>query len=226
MKIVFLGNSLTWGRYGGDFVATVAEKLPEHEIINAGESGNTIFNLRQRLDDILEMEPDAIFVMGGGNDAISYSQPATRPYYEQVHKLRDGMVTPEQFTQQWRDLLTQIQLHHVLAWVGLSPIEHNPAVVAALTEFNALTRQVAETLSVPVLDMMAHFPPPHPIPDRPPLGLATINLIGKRTREDWSDYETARREGGFTFTFDGLHLTPDAARKFGEIVTDFIRSNV
>ncbi|MBZ0290966.1 MAG: hypothetical protein K8L99_00210, partial [Anaerolineae bacterium] len=143
--------------------------------------------------------------------------------YEQVHKIADGMITPEQFAQQWRDLLTEIQLHHVLAWVGLAPIEYNPATVEALKEFNIHVRQIAEALRVPVLDMMQHFPPPQPVPDRPPLNLGTINLIGKRTRNSWSDYEQARQEGNFTFTFDGLHLTPEAAVKFGKIVADFIR---
>ena len=78
MKIVFLGDSLTWGGYGGDFVAEVDRRLPQHTIVNAGVGGNTVINLLNRLDSVLDQEPDGVFVMVGGNDAISYSQPQTR----------------------------------------------------------------------------------------------------------------------------------------------------
>ncbi len=222
MKIIFLGDSLTWGRYGGDFVAEVAKRLPQHEIINAGESGSTVLNLAQRLDDLLEQSPDGMFVMVGGNDAISYSQPETRRYYEQVQKVPGGAVTPEMYIQTYRDLLTTLQAHHVLTWVGLAPLEHNPAVVETLAQYNQLAREAAEALNLPVLDLTAHFPAPQPVPERPPLDQATINLIGKRVREGWTAYEAARERGGYTFTFDGLHLTPEAAVKAGEIVADFL----
>lgn len=222
MKIVFLGNSLTWGGYGADFVAEVARRLPQHEIINSGHGGNTIINLRQRLDTVLEQEPDGIFVMGGGNDAISYVQPETRRYYERVQKIPDGIITPEVFTQTYRDLLTHIQANHVLAWVGLAPIEHNPAVVNALKDYNARTREVAEALGIDVLDLMARLPAPESVPDRPPLDQATINLIGKHTREGWSDFEAAREAGGYTFTFDGLHLMPEMGPQVAEWIVDFL----
>lgn len=222
MKIIFLGDSLTWGQYGGGFVAEVARRLPAHEIINAGEGGNTIINLRRRLDAVLDQAPDAVFVMGGGNDAISHSQPDTRRYYEQVQKIPGGVVTPEQFAQTYRDLLTQLHLHHVLAWVGLPPIEYNPATVNALREYNQLAREAAQVQGVAVLDLMARFPAPDPLPDRPPLDQQVINLIGRRTREGWADYETERERGGFTFTFDGLHITPQAAPQVAAHVVDFL----
>jgi lysophospholipase L1-like esterase len=223
VKIVFLGDSLTWGKYGGDYVAEVAKLLPNHTIINAGIGGNTVLNLLKRVDDVLADEPDGIFVMVGGNDAISSTQPATRRYYEQVQKVPGGIVTPEQFSQNYRDLLTHIQLAHVLTWVGLELGEYNPEVVSALQQYNGLAREVAESLNVPVLDLMAHFPPSENLPPRPPLAQADINLIGKRASSGWSDYETERQRGGYTFTFDGLHITSEAAKKMATIIVDFLK---
>lgn len=222
MKIIFLGDSLTWGRYGGNFLAEVAKHLPQHEIVNAGESGSTVLNLVQRLDDVLEQSPDGVFVMVGGNDAISYSQPATRRYYEQVQKVPGGAVTPEMYMQAYRDLLTTLQANQVLTWVGLATLEHNPAVVQTLAQYNQLAREAAEALNLPVLDLTAHLPLPQPVPERPPLDQAVINLIGKRVREGWTEYEAEQARGGYTFTFDGLHLTPEAAVKVGEVVADFL----
>src|SRR5690606_22865382 len=141
------------------------------------------------------------------------SQPATRRYYEQVQKVPGGAVTPEIYIQAYRDLLTTLQAHQVLTWVGLATLEHNPAVVETLAQYNQLAREAAEALNLPVLDLTAHLPPPQPVPERPPLDQATINLIGKRVREGWTEYEAERERGGYTFTFDGLHLTPAAAVK-------------
>jgi lysophospholipase L1-like esterase len=221
MKIAFLGNSLTWGGYGGSFVAEVQILLPAHTIINAGESGNTVINLLRRLDSVLDQQPDGIFVMGGGNDVISYSQPKTRRYYEHVQKVPNGVVTPEQFAQHYRELLTRIQLSQILAWVGLSPMEYNPEIVDTMRHYNELARGAAEALNIPVLDLMAHYTPEY-IPPRPSLDQEAINLIGQRTRIGWADYATEQKRGGFTFTFDGLHLTPEAAQQISAMVVEFL----
>ena len=86
--IAFLGDSLTWGGYGGNFVDVVRERMPDHTIINAGVGGDTVVNLMRRVDEVLEThEPDTIFVMVGGNDATSYSMPKTRGYYKKAREL-------------------------------------------------------------------------------------------------------------------------------------------
>ncbi len=221
MKLIFLGDSLTWGGYGGDLVAEVAVLLPEHTIVNEGVGGNTVLNLLERLDDVLAQDPDGIFIMVGGNDAISYSQPATRRYYEQVQHVPDGCVRPEQFAQGYRDLLTRIQVAHVLAWVGLEPAEYNPETVAAMRQYNDLARDTARSLNVPVMDLMERLPPGN-VPARPALSQAEINLIGKRVNLGWSDYEAEQQRGGYHFTFDGLHLTPDIARLVARWIVEFL----
>lgn len=221
MKIVFLGNSLVEGSYGGNFVAEVAKRLPKQTIINAGQNGNTILNLLSRLDDVLAQEPDIIFVFCGGNDAISYSQPETRRYYERVMKVPGGMVTPDQFRSNFRELLTHIKLAQVTVYVGLSPMEHNSTVAAAMQQYNQIAAEESERLNVPTLDLMKALNPTH-IPERPALTQATINLIGERVKSGWKDYSAERESGGYTYSFDGLHLTPEAAIKVAEMVIQFL----
>jgi lysophospholipase L1-like esterase len=217
MHITFLGNSLVEGRYGGSFVEAAAAHLPAHAITNAGVSGGTILNIATRLDRVLAAQPEGVFLVCGGNDAISYSQPATRPYYEQVQGVPGGIVPPDLFARTYRDVLLRLQMNHVLAWVGLGQAEYNPTVVAAMAQYNALAREAAARLNIPVLDLTAELAPPS-VPHRPPLSVATINLIGQRMRSGWQDYEAERVRGGYTFTFDGLHLTPNAAQHVGERV--------
>ena len=222
MKLIFLGDSLTWGGYGGNFVNEVKTRLPEHDIINAGVGGNTVVNLLRRLeDDVLDHDPDGVFVMVGGNDSISYTQPATRPYYKKSQKIPGGVVTPEEYAHTYRELLTRLQLAHIETWVGLSATEYNPSVVQAKKQYNDLTSDIARSMNIPVLDFMPYFMPEQ-ITDRPAINLEYINRIGVRSQSGWNDYETEQREQGYKFTFDGLHLTPESARQMATLIVGFL----
>ncbi len=224
MKLICLGDSLTQGIYGGSYVNALARLMPEHTIINAGRNGDTVISLLERLDDVLAQSPDGIFLMVGGNDAISYAQPKVRSYYRKSQGLSEGFVSPEQFSAAYRDLLLQLQIAGVLVWVGLPPNEYNPAVVNALRQYNALAQEAALALSIPVHDFMADFVPAH-LPNRPDLDLKTIALIGARESSGWHDYQKARLEGGYTFTFDGLHLMPESAEQMARLLARFLTSN-
>jgi lysophospholipase L1-like esterase len=161
--------------------------------------------------------------MVGGNDAISNSQPGTRQYYRQVQKIEDGVVTPEQFAQAYRELLSRLQLAHTLVWVGLTPSEYNPAVVAAVRQYNDLAREAARSFNIPVLDLMAEFDPDS-VPERPPLDMSYILTIGQREKSGWNDYANAQAQGGFSFTFDGLHFTLESAARAARLIADFIQT--
>ena len=65
---------------------------------------------------------------------------------------------------------------------------------------------------------------PGHLPQRPPFTMDDINLIGRRVKTHWQDYETARQRGGFTYTFDGSHPTPQGAEKIAHLVADFLTS--
>ncbi|MBE0689291.1 MAG: hypothetical protein IH587_04120, partial [Anaerolineae bacterium] len=192
MRIVCLGDSLTWGGYGGNYVEVLARLRPEHTFINAGVGGDTVLNLLRRLEgDVLRHSPDAVFVMVGGNDAISYIYPATRRYYLQAKQIAEGYVTPDQFEQNYRDLLTRLQLAHVLPWVGLQPSEYNRTLVDVLQQFNDRAAIAARAHNIPTLDLMQPLTP-STLTERPPFTMDDINLIGRRVKAHWDDYETAR----------------------------------
>ncbi len=225
MRIVFLGDSLTWVGYGGSYFEELVKLMPEHDLINAGAGGNTVINLLRRVDDdALSHQPDGVFLMVGGNDAISYSQPKTRSYYRQAQDIPDGVVTPEQFERAYRELVTKLQLAHTLVWIGLESNEYNPTTVAAQRDYNARAQNIARAFNLPVLDLMDSFPPGD-VPQRPELGIEYILTIGAREKRGWHDYEAAQQAGGFRFTFDGMHLTPETARKVAEMAAAFIREN-
>jgi lysophospholipase L1-like esterase len=226
LKLVFLGDSLTNGSYGGDWVALVRAALPQHEFVNAGIGGDTVVNLRARLDAVLDQhQPDAAFVMVGGNDAVSYAMPDTRSYYRSAKKIPDGVVSPELFRTIYRDLLTVLLLAHVQPFVGLAPTEYSRALVEVKQHYNQIAREEAEALNIPICDLEADFTPEHPI-EREPVTLAFIQEIGRRQASGWRDFAAARDQWGYTYTFDGMHLMPDAAPLFAERVAAFLQQHL
>lgn len=221
MRIIFIGASLTEGVYGGNFVKGVSELMPQYEIINGGVGGSTMNRLIERMDDVIEQAPDAVFIMAGSNDAIAYSQPATRPYYKSTQGLPEGYLTPEAFGKMYREMLERLQLNHILPLVALPPLEYNPEVAAASHRFNQQAAEAAQAYNVPVLDLNPHLMP-DTIPQRPPLDLSIIFKIGERTKSGWNDYEAEQRRGGFAYSFDGIHFTEQTAEKVAKIIVAFL----
>jgi lysophospholipase L1-like esterase len=226
MRIVFLGDSLTWGGYGGNFVDEVQKQMSEYEIINAGEGGETVINLLRRVENVLtEHKPDAMFVMVGGNDATSYSQPKTRGYYRKAKNLEAGFVSPDEFETAYRDLLHKIQLAFVQPLVGLAPTEYSRELIEAKRDYNERARNIAESLNIPVLDLDAIFTPEKPI-EREPVDVDFIQQIGTRVSSNWRDFEAERQKWGYTYTFDGMHILPAAALEFAKHIVPFLKKHV
>ena len=224
MRIAFLGASLTEGKYGGDFVAAAQARLPAFTLLNHGIAGHTVNRLLERVPRVLEDAPDAVFIMPGSNDALAYVFPATRPYYKSQQALADGYLEPQVYGGIFRDICHEFALSFVRVWVGLPPMEHSPAALAASTLFNAETRAVADALNLPVFDLAARLNPPA-LPDRPPLTLQTVFRIGDRVKSGWNDYESERAAGGFTYSFDGIHFSPDTAQTVGAWLAEWCRQH-
>jgi lysophospholipase L1-like esterase len=222
-RLVCFGNSLVAGTYGGNFVAQLMVLRVDDLVINAGQTGNTIFNLLHRLEtDVLTQQPDSgVLILAGGNDAISWSQPETRPYYARAMQVPDGVVTPQQYQAAFRELLERIQAAQIRSWVILPPLEYNLETAQAMWDYNAIMAEICSDIGVPTFDLYTALMP-QTIPERPPLDMQDIRRIGQRIDSGWNDYETAWREGGFTYSFDGIHFRKSTAMRVATLLSDFL----
>jgi lysophospholipase L1-like esterase len=227
MKIVFFGDSLTQGTYGANYVNKVAAAMRGHHFINQGVNGDTSLNLYRRLEqDVIAQKPDAVFIMIGINDAVSFSEPKTRLYYRYIKGIRGGQITPIAFRENLRTVLTKLRFAQIKVWVVLPPVEYRPALVDTLREMNAMAAGVCAEMQIPVLDLMAKLTPVH-VPERP-TKKAFPDMIENLTRRvtlKGDGYDKLRDAGNFTYTFDGIHLTEDGAQQVADAVTAFLRNN-
>lgn len=224
MKIVFFGDSLTQGTFGVSYVDRVAAAMPGHHFINAGVNGDTSLNLYRRVDqDVLAHQPDGVFIMVGVNDAVSFSERASCPYYRFVKRVPGGMISPVAFRENMRALLGRLVVTQFRVWVALPPLEYRPEEIAMLRKMNAYAQQVCEELSVPVLDVLSHLVPAS-VPARPPINhwayLRKLRVMLYRRH-----YDDLRDRGGFAYSFDGMHLTEQGAQAVADLVVKFLRGH-
>jgi lysophospholipase L1-like esterase len=225
MKIIFFGDSLTQGTFGASYVDKVAAAIRGHHFINQGVNGDTSLNLFRRVDKgVLAEKPDGVFIMIGVNDAASTVEPGSHLYYRFIKKLPRGQVSPVSFRENMRALLGKCVAEQIKTWVALPPIEYNPATVTTLRQMNDYTNTICRELNIPALDLMAALTPKD-VPARNPIGIAQYsrNLLIQLGLD--TNYEQHRLRGGFTYSFDGIHLTENGAQQMADLIVPFLRAN-
>lgn len=84
---VFLGDSLTRAVEWQDM-------FPQAEVANRGISGDTLDRIAARLDGVLALDPERVFIMAGINDLYGGSQSAEvfEKYVEVIETLREQRI--------------------------------------------------------------------------------------------------------------------------------------
>lgn len=223
MRIVFFGDSLTAGTYGAGFVDKVAAALPAHTIINAGVNGDTTHNLLQRVgDDVIVHQPNGVFILVGINDATTHSEPGARPYYRLGKHVPEGILTPDDYRENLRAIFTRLAAAGILrVWFALPPVEYRPALVRAVRQFNRLAAELCREMNIPTLDLFTPLVPGE-VPGRSPMGIAHFRKVAT-TKLTGNPYDRLRDAGGYSYTFDGIHLTEAGAGRFADLIVAFLR---
>jgi len=225
MKIVFFGDSLIQGAYGRNIVNKIAPQLPGHHFVNMGVNGDTSLNLYKRLDrDVIDEKPGGVFIMIGINDAVSYAEPGLRLYFRFIKGVRGGQISPISFRENMRAIFTKLRVARIKAWVALPPLETSPVVVDALRQMNAFTAELCQEMEIPLLDLMAEFTPAQ-LATRPPLRLVPSMWQNMRRSLTLSGdaYDKLRQAEGYSYSFDGTHLTETSAQQFADRIAVFLR---
>jgi lysophospholipase L1-like esterase len=224
MRIIFFGDSLTQGTFGASYVDKVAAAMRGHHFINQGVNGDTSLNLYRRIDkDVNAEKPDGVFIMVGVNDAISSVEPKSRAYYRFMKRLPRGQVSAVSFRENMRALLGKLIAAQIKIWVALPPVEYSPEQFSALRQMNDYANAICHEFNIPALDLMAALTP-NDIPARNPVGVSTYQHNLLIQLEMNKDFEKHRAAGGFTYSFDGIHLTEAGAQQMADLIVPFLRA--
>jgi lysophospholipase L1-like esterase len=101
--VMMIGDSITHGRIGTNFVNILSEKFDNYEFVNAGINGHHVWNVNQRLDEIIACQADHTFILIGTNDANATLSEKDSNNYVKRYKL------PQKPDIEWyRDNLTSL----------------------------------------------------------------------------------------------------------------------
>lgn len=95
MKIVCLGDSITYGQVSYNWVKALARQFPQHQFVNHGVNGELAYNAFRRIDAVIAQKPDVVFVLLGTNDMFAISAPHHTARYVKRAKL------PQVPTKEW-----------------------------------------------------------------------------------------------------------------------------
>ena len=150
--IACIGDSLTHGNIGQSWVDYLREEFPNYVFLNEGINGNTAWQVLQRLDPILQCEPDLIILMIGTNDALGSFDKDSGLRYKKNNNLPEAP-SLDKYKEQLSELIDKIAIQSKVAICTLPPIGENmdSEVNNHVNEFNDYIELVATQKNISLL---------------------------------------------------------------------------
>ena len=231
--VAFVGDSITHGAIGADYTALVAEKLSNsnYEYVNAGINGELVWNVLQRVDEIIRLQPDILTLMIGTNDAMGSLSPEDAKLY------RRSKGIPQDPSVEWhREMLTllvrklQQDTTARIALISIPILGEDASHDAFVrsVEISDTIRNIANHFSVtylPFNEKMVEFAQSNPSNPRfvfeKRLG-GMLKAIFKHYifRRSWNHISS---DSGFNMVIDHVHLNTMSAKMVADSIVDFIK---
>ena len=232
--VVCAGDSITRGAVSADYVSVLAARLPDWDFVNAGANGELAFNLAERLDDIVALDPDAVTVLVGTNDvnatfgiqaAIGYMATKRLPEMPSPTFFRENLVGIV------RALKRETRAH--IALFSIPPIGEEPEHYAYLRteEYAQIIQGVAKAEGVEYLPLRerlcSYLEGLPPTPDHPlgfrGFGAAQLRA-GRMQRYLGKSLDEVSASNRFHILVDGIHLNTHGASMAADLAESFLRS--
>jgi lysophospholipase L1-like esterase len=232
--IVFVGDSITHGRMGENYVDMLSERLDDRnfQIVNAGRNGELAWNVLQRVDEIIQCKPDIITVMIGTNDAKGGLTKKEQKSYVKRMKL------PRRPDHNWfhENVLSLVETlkRNTNARIALVSIPilgedcNHPAFIQS-SEYSRTIQEIAQKTSVtylPFNEEMIELLARHPSNSIPPYENVDFGILKSMFKRylfgrSWDDIS---RNSGFELLTDHVHLNSKGAKIAADLIEEFILS--
>jgi lysophospholipase L1-like esterase len=238
MNILFIGDSLTKGRLGVNFLKLLRNDFSSSHLKNSGVDGDTFSNISRRLFEELHKRSDydCVVLQGGYNDIILpyFSRKGRLFESARRHQLKKGLVPlsdASSFEQQVRDTVRKLKTIYtgkiILVTLGCineyQPFELN----ARRLVYNSIIRQIATEEGIALADVGHQFD----------IALSTLRQKDYFLESFWNVVITDRivscvkagpdflsKQRGLNLTIDGVHLNTKGARIFADCIAAAIKN--
>ncbi len=234
--VVLVGDSITHGRIGVNYVDMVEEQLEgeQFEFINAGINSELAWNNLQRVDEVIQCDPDIVTVLIGTNDANATLSPDTMRSYVKRMKLPrepDSGWYRESLILLVKTLKTETNAQIALLSIPTIGEDLNHPAFIKSSEFSNIVYDIAKETNVaylPLHEKMIDFlrdtpgTPTYPY-EKYYIGIFKALMSRYLLRKDWDDIA---RNSGFSLHVDYIHLNTVGAQMIADLICEFIQSGL
>ncbi|MFX1369036.1 MAG: SGNH/GDSL hydrolase family protein [Promethearchaeota archaeon] len=230
--VVLLGDSITKGRISADYVQLLSKDLEENRfnLINAGVNGDLAWHVLQRLDEVIQCNPDIVTILIGTNDANStrmgmHRSPATA--FRKLPRIPDI----DWFEANLKEIVHRLaeSTKARIALLSIPPLgeDLDSYAVALSSQFSETIREIAlqtNTAYLPLHEKMLKFIRNNPSRPKKPIETSFWWIFASLYwhylfRGSWNSISAQR---GFRLLNDHIHLNDDAAMMVADMIRDFI----
>ena len=231
--IACIGDSLTHGNIGQNWVDYLRKELPHDVFLNEGINGNTAWQVIQRLDPILQCQPDLIILLIGTNDALGSFDINSGLRYKKNNELPE-VPTLEKYKEHLNELIEKIGIQSKITICTLPPIGENvnSEVNKHVNLFNDYIKLIANQKNLSLLtvsDALWSEINSRTYPIKLDFNSKAMPLMLKRIlggifhhylfKKSWNDISRAK---GQWILFDQIHLNERGAEIVYKLAKDFI----
>lgn len=230
--IVCAGDSITHGVISANWVEMLRRRIPDAEYINAGVNSELAWNLYNRLDRIIDINPDFVSILIGTNDANATFGLKSTLNYLAMQKLPE-LPTPYFYKESLTLIVRKLrkETRSCIAIASIPPIGEDPGHYAWVRseEYAGIAREVARAEQVEYLPL--HEKCCAYIESAPPKQVSPFESFNKLTQKalwdhhmfgkSWDEISAAN---GFHLLIDGIHFNSHGATIMADLVERFIQT--
>lgn len=231
---VCIGDSITHGRVGINYVDIIKKKLKEKygdsfEIINAGINSEHAYNVLQRLDPIIKCNPDYISILIGTNDANWSFRRLAQIWVKYTMHLAE-IPTVKFYETSLDAVLTRLrkETHARISILSLPTIgeQINHPILNHMLQFNEVIKKMAEKHQItylPLFEIMDQYLKDNLKSNPYPYRHQTLIMIGALFRRFIfkKEYDSIALKKGLLLHIDQLHLNSKGASMVADLILPF-----
>jgi lysophospholipase L1-like esterase len=236
--VICIGDSITHGNVGANYVEMLAHNLPQNAFyfINAGRNSDLTYTVLKRLDEIIAYQPDCVTLLIGTNDIQASMSEKNRKIYVRNRRINNSEHPDyESFKKNYKLIVHRLKTE-TKAKIALAslPIISEDLTLDVNQKADLYSNFIYETSQnegleyLSVRENMKNYL--QKIPNITPLyqyedykKLITLSVLRHLfLRQSW---DTICEIHGNQLTHDMLHFNSKGAKIIADLVEDFLNKN-
>ncbi len=234
--IVCFGDSNTHGNVSYDWVADLAKKYTDYQLVNAGRNSDLTFTLLRRMEDVIACKPDIINLLIGTNDINATLAESSLKRYRRTNKIgANEHPSIATFEANYRRIIHQLKTETSAKISVMSlplmgeDLANQPN--AEVMKYNTIIRSISTEFGLnylPLFETQQHFLEQHPSKPRFDFSSYFMLLTSSIFQHYYfnKSWDEITKTHGNQLSPDFLHQNAVSGKMIVQLMTNFIEENI